>query len=89
MLGLMIGLWHRRDKRVVTWDPGFSLCDSYASMQEAEIRKVPVGDSQALSAAGRDAGLVVISNPNSPTGLTLSREQIRQILAALPDTLVV
>lgn len=89
MLGLMIGLFTSRDKSLVTWDPDFSMYDYYASMQEAEIRKVPVGDIQALSAAGRDAGLVVISNPNNPTGLTLSREQIRQILAALPDTPVV
>lgn len=89
VLGLMIGLFSSRDKALVTWDPDFSMYDYYASMQEAPVIKVPVGNVEALIQAGKDAGLVVISNPNNPTGLTLSRQQIRQILEQLSDTPVV
>lgn len=89
VLGLLISLFTGRDRKLVTWDPDFSMYDYYATLQDAEIVKIPVGDVEALVAAGKDADLVMISNPNNPTGMTLSREEMRQVLAALPQTPVV
>lgn len=89
VLGLMISLCTGPDKPLVTWDPDFSMYDYYASLQKAPIVKVPAGDTEALQEAGKNAGLVVISNPNNPTGLVLSRPEIRALLQAMPHVPVV
>ena len=62
----------------------------YAELHGVEYDAVPLCEDFSINASdymGNDA-TVVIANPNAPTGLALSIEQIEEIVKANPDHLV-
>lgn len=80
------------------WFPSISygFYPVYADLHQIDAVQVPLLDDFTLDPAdycsltgrGQEGGLICIANPNAPTGLALSLGQIRQILDANPDKVV-
>ena len=74
--------------------PTYSMYEVYGSGAEARIDRVMAGGNFAfpfeelLAAITPQTRLIAIANPNSPTGQTVTREQILQLLAAAPHAAV-
>ncbi|ACO32487.1 MULTISPECIES: histidinol-phosphate transaminase [Acidobacterium] len=74
--------------------PTYSMYEVYGSGAEARIDRVVAGHSFAfpleelLAAITPQTRLIAIANPNSPTGQTVTREQILQVLTAAPHAAV-
>lgn len=63
----------------------------FAGLHSVPFREVPLKDDFSLDYrdyCGADS-LIVIANPNAPTGLTIPVRQIEEILKANPDSVVV
>jgi histidinol-phosphate aminotransferase len=79
-------------RKVVMAAPTFEALAYYAETANAQVVKVPLTakyehDAEAmLKAAGSDAGLVYICNPNNPTASVTPFEQIHYLLMKLPRT---
>ncbi len=63
----------------------------FAAIDLVPFRTVPLREDFRLAPEDYDhaGGTVFIANPNAPTGLALSREEVRGILEANPDNIVV
>ena len=63
----------------------------FADLYGLEKKMVPLQDDFSICAAdySNQNDLVVIANPNAPTGLTLSLDEIEEILKSNPDNVVV
>jgi histidinol-phosphate aminotransferase len=74
--------------------PTYSMYGVYASGTEAKLIEVPAEDNfrfplDALLARVTPATkLIVIANPNSPTGVAVSRDEILRVLEAVPQSAV-
>lgn len=71
-------------------DVTYSFYPVYCELYGLTFRKIPVNDDLQIQAgdyAGPCSG-VVIPNPNAPTGQILTPEDIRTILKAVPDRVV-
>lgn len=85
MLGLLIGTFLSKGKKLYTFDPDFSMYDYYASCYEADVKKYPLNDDGTLDVDafienGKDASLVMFSRPNNPSGYCLNQEEIKKVL---------
>ena len=94
MLGLLIGTFLSKGKKLYTFDPDFSMYDYYASCYEADVKKYPLNDDGTLDVDGfiengKDASLVMFSRPNNPSGYCLSQEEIKKVLNGFQDIPVV
>ena len=96
MLGYMIGTFLGKGKVLYTLDPDFSMYDYYASGYEAEVKKYPVSLEEendpkkfAESAKENNAGLIMFSNPNNPSGIVLHTDEIKVMLETCPEIPVV
>ena len=89
-----------RGDRLLTTSPTFGYYSPCAQMQGMAIEAIPYGEPdfafplQALTAALLRPGvappkLLLICNPNNPTGTRLAPERILALAAAAPQTLVV
>lgn len=81
-------------KSYVTADPSFELGMTTAEHAGARVVKVPLTktyahDVKAMLAAGSDAGLFYICNPNNPTGTMTSHADIEYLVANKPKDSVV
>lgn len=68
----------------------YSFYPVYADLHGIHFEAVPVGADFSIRAAdyfGKNK-LIVIANPNAPTGMELSQAEIRAILEANPDSVV-
>ena len=79
-----------RGRKLVTAAPTFEGLGRYAEAANAEVVRVPLTANfthdlgAMLQAAGADAGLVYICNPNNPTGNVTPRAEIEDFLKKLP-----
>lgn len=96
MLGLLIGYFLGKDKRLYTLDPDFSMYDYYASMHEAEVVKYTCFEDGAFDVDAfirygkeHDIHMILFSNPNNPTGHAINRKVIDKILYAFRDIPVI
>ena len=76
---------------VQTLDTTYGFYPVWAQLYQSALTEVPVladfsVDVEALMASEQ---AVVLANPNAPTGLALSREEIERLLADSPDRLVI
>ncbi|MGH9492741.1 MAG: pyridoxal phosphate-dependent aminotransferase [Terriglobales bacterium] len=82
-------------KKLVMASPTFEALGAYARAGGAEVERVPLAPSFAhdldamLAAAGSDAGLVYICNPNNPTASLTPRSDLETFLKKLPAGVVV
>ena len=94
MLGLLIGTFLSKGKKLYTFDPDFSMYDYYASCYEADVKKYSLNDDGTLDVDGfiengKDVSLVMFSRPNNPSGYCLSQEEIKKVLNGFQDIPVV
>jgi len=78
----------------VTADPGFELGMMTAENSGARVIKIPLTktyahDVKAMLAAGKDAGVFYICNPNNPTGTLTPKSDIEYLVANKPKDSVV
>ncbi len=84
-----------RGSKMVIAQPGFPIFDQVAGIIGAEIQGVPYKRDMKFpiaefnQAIGPETALIVIINPNNPTGSTVSLGEIRAILKSNPDIPVV
>lgn len=93
MLGLLISVY-ASNKTIYTLDPDFSMYDYYASMQSATLLKYEHDldrpfDVEDFIAKGEKSSLVLFSNPNNPTGMALTTQQLCRIIEAFAPKLVI
>lgn len=74
--------------------PTYSMYEVYGTGAEAVVEQVPAGENFSfpmaalLQAITPQTRLIAIANPNSPTGQTVTREQILRVLEAAPHAAV-
>jgi histidinol-phosphate aminotransferase len=81
-------------KSYVTADPGFETGMMSAEHSGARVIKVPLTktyahDVKAMLAAGSDAGVFYVCNPNNPTGTLTPRSDIEYLVANKPKDSIV
>lgn len=96
LLGLLIGAYLGKGKTLYTLSPDFSMYDYYAGMYEAKVLKFNTREDGSYSVNdfvefGRrnQVDMIMLSNPNNPTGFALSNAKLRIITAAFPRIPVV
>jgi len=82
------------EKALVMGEPGYEAGERAANFIGAKAVKVPLTkdyahDVKAMLAAGKDAGLFYICNPNNPTGTLTSKSDIEWLVANKPKGSVV
>lgn len=81
-----------RGRKLITASPTFEAIEQYSKVVQAETIKVPLAANYAhdlgamLKAAGPDAGLIYICNPNNPTASLTPRTDIEDFISRLPKS---
>jgi histidinol-phosphate aminotransferase len=93
-LSLSVLAFTSPQKTYVTADPSFETGMHMASVAGARVVKVPLTkiyahDVKAMLAAGSDAGVFYICNPNNPTGTLTSHSDIEYLVANKPKDSIV
>ena len=91
----VVGLTYlEHDKKVVGVEPSYSSVYRHASGIDAEAIKLPLLDNyrqdipaliDATRKHYRDVGFVYLCNPNNPTGRTVTKDEVRQLLDGIPE----
>ena len=74
--------------------PTFAMYEVFAQMENARVIRVPTGPEfgfpleRVLNALTAKTRIVVICNPNNPTGIDVPRSAIMQIIQAAPDSAI-
>ena len=87
LLGYLIGKLAGRGGKVYTFDPDFSMYDYYASSYGAEMIKYTCREDGSLDIDAfieegkkKGADLIIFSNPNNPSGHSLSIDEVEKII---------
>lgn len=89
------GLFLRDGRSVLMPDITYSFYPTYCRLYHVPYETVPLADDFSLSIAdytderARRAAGIIFANPNAPTGIALTLDEISRIAAANPDTVVV
>jgi histidinol-phosphate aminotransferase len=84
-----------KGSEVVLPVPTFTVYEQHCQLGEADVREVPFNDDLSypvqgvLDAVSPSTRMVVLVNPNNPTGTSLSGEQLRAILDAAGNSVVI
>lgn len=81
----------QQDKPLLVPDVTYSFYRVYCELYGIEVRQVPLDAAMQIGMtdyAGREAGGVVIANPNAPTGIGLPLAAIEQLLQSQPGCVV-
>src|SRR5215471_8525094 len=82
------------DDELIIIVPAFPMYEIFAQISGARTVRVPAGPDFSFPLAGilgaitPRTRMIVITNPNNPTGVTASRKDILRVLEAAPDTAV-
>ncbi|MFQ5729627.1 MAG: histidinol-phosphate transaminase, partial [Waddliaceae bacterium] len=80
------------DEEVIIPEPSFSMFDILCDRVGARILKVPYGENYAFpeqelgDAISDRTKLVIIANPNNPTGTLATRKQLETLIVRFPKT---
>ena len=72
--------------------PTYSLYETLAQLQDAHLELHPCGEGFTLPVdklAGSKAPLVIVANPNAPTGVAATTADLERIAAGIPGVLLV
>lgn len=84
----------RANKKVVGVEPTFGTVYEFATGLDADAIRLPLGADyrqnipamlEAVRRNQKDVGLVYLCNPNNPTGITVHRDEVKQLLDGLPE----
>lgn len=81
--------------KVLTFDPGFSMFDNYVGKASAELIWIPtknfVQDIEVMERAAMkyEPKVILICNPNNPSGYLNTREEILDLVEKFPDILII
>jgi histidinol-phosphate aminotransferase len=87
-----------RGKKVVGAEPTYSSVYQHATGIKADAIKVPLMKDyrqdigaivKATKTHYRDVGFVYVCNPNNPTGVIVTKQEIKQLLDGMPDDMPV
>lgn len=89
IIEMVVRLLLRPGRKVVLASPSFSMYEIVARAQGADVVQVPLRGHTVdldgiLRAVDPDAGLVILGNPNNPTGTIFRRGEWERFLGALP-----
>jgi histidinol-phosphate aminotransferase len=79
---------------IVVVTPAFAMYEVFAQTEDAKVVRVPTGPEFSfplqgvLNAIAPQTRIIVICNPNNPTGLPVSRSSIMQVIQAAPGAAV-
>jgi histidinol-phosphate aminotransferase len=82
------------DDEIIVIVPAFAMYEVFAQTSGAKVIRVPAGPEFAfpvdkvLAAISPRTRMVVITNPNNPTGVAVDRGDILKVLSAAPDAAV-
>ena len=82
------------DRPVIQPEHTYSFYPVYAGYYDIPLKKIPLNKDftidcqQMISSAVEAESSVIFANPNAPTGIAMTREQVRQMLLALPKNRV-
>lgn len=81
----------RKEDTVVFPDISYGFYPVFASFFGLDYKEIPLKDDFSIDTDDylSDCGTIYIANPNAPTGLTLSPEEIEKILIANPNHVAV
>ncbi len=85
------------DKPIIFPDVTYSFYPVWAKVYGIPYKEIPVDEGMRIRVEDYNVGAemkepnggVVIANPNAPTGINLSRKEIREIVEANPDVVVI
>ena len=96
MLSLIISKYISKNKNLYTLSPDFSMYDFYCSLNEGDIIKYKTEEDGFVDidkfikyGLENDISLVMLSNPNNPTGYLINKDEIKKILNAFNNIPVV
>jgi len=75
--------------------PAYAYYETQAQLMGAEVVKIPVNERYTfdlpamLSAIDEQTKMLVIINPHNPTGVTISKEELADFMAKVPDSCLV
>src|SRR5262249_30717530 len=84
---------HRGSESVVV-TPAFAMYEVFAQTEDAKVVRVPSGpefsfpEQHVVDAVTAETRIVVICNPNNPTGLAVERSSIMKVIEAAPDAAI-
>jgi histidinol-phosphate aminotransferase len=82
------------ENEIVIVVPTFTMYEVFAQMENARVVRVPTGPEfsfptqQLLDAITVNTRMIIICNPNNPTGVAVARSSIMQVIEAAPDAAV-
>jgi histidinol-phosphate aminotransferase len=81
----------RQERPICFPDITYSFYPVWCQLYGIDFQTVPLRDDFSVDVAAypRDCGGIVLANPNAPTGVLLSLEQIEVLLQSHPDVVVV
>lgn len=95
MLSLVISSYINKGDKVLTLNPDFSMYDFYINLNEGEIIKLDCNEDGSYEVEDfiklgleNKVKLILFSNPNNPTGNTISNKNIIKILNSFKDTII-
>jgi histidinol-phosphate aminotransferase len=79
---------------IIIITPAFAMYEVFAQIEDAKVVRVPAGPEfsfpleRVLNAISPQTRIVVICNPNNPTGTAAGRNDILKVIQAAPDAAV-
>lgn len=79
---------------IIVVTPAFAMYEVFAQTEDAKVVRVPAGPEfsfptqNVLNAITPQTRIIVICNPNNPTGLPIARPSIMQVIQAAPDAAI-
>jgi histidinol-phosphate aminotransferase len=79
---------------IIVVTPAFAMYEVFAQTEDAKVVRVPTGpefsfpEQEVIAAVTPQTRIVVICNPNNPTGQAVARSSIMKIIEAAPDAAI-
>ncbi|MGB5824078.1 MAG: histidinol-phosphate transaminase [Proteocatella sp.] len=96
LIHLVISTYCEAGDKVLTFTPGFSMYDVYCQLCEAQIVKLEAGadfsqniDILIAEAVKISPKVVILCNPNNPTGYVNSKQDVIKLLENIKDAVLV
>lgn len=96
MLGFLIQYYVQNQKVLYTLSPDFSMYDYYAEINHAKVLRYKTNldgtfdvDDFILKGLKNRVDMILFSNPNNPTGHSLTRQEMKKIILAFKNIPVI